>query len=150
MSAGRVTHLYRSEGHRAPLAPQEALRLVAGVGAEGEPKSRRGGRRQLLAADAETLREERLGPADLRAQLVLEGVLVDRLPEGTLLRIGGAVVEVAQPCTPCRRMDELRPGLQAALWGRRGRFLRVVRDGEVRVGDAVRPVPSADQTMLDV
>ena len=149
MSApGRVTHLFRSQGHRKPLLPLEGARWVAGVGAEGEPKSVRGKRRQLLAVDSETLAAEGLGPADLRAQVVLEGVLVDQLPEGTLLRIGGAVVAVGHECTPCHRMDELKPGLQERLKRRRGRFLRVLEGGKVRVGDAVRPTPSVGQRLL--
>ena len=146
--AATVKALFRSQGHRARLLPQEALILVEGEGAEGEPKSGKGRRRALLAVDAETLAEEGLRPGDLREQLVLAGVGVDRLPEGTLLRVGEAVVAVGHPCTPCYRMDELRPGLQERLRGRRGTFLKVVRGGRVRVGDAVLPTESADQARL--
>jgi MOSC domain-containing protein YiiM len=40
-------------------------------------------------------------------------------------------------CDPCSRMDEIRPGLQAELDGRRGMLARVVRSGEVSAGDVV-------------
>lgn len=148
MPPARVAALFRSAGHRAPLLALDEVRLLEGVGAEEEPKSTPGRRRQLLAVDAETLTEEGRRPGDLREQVTLEGVLVDRLPEGTLLRVGEAVVAVGHPCTPCCRMDELSPGLQERLRGRRGRFLRVVRSGLVRVGDAVLPVEDASQRLL--
>jgi MOSC domain-containing protein YiiM len=40
-------------------------------------------------------------------------------------------------CDPCSRMDEIRPGLQTELDGRRGMLARVVRGGEVAAGDEI-------------
>ncbi len=75
-----------------------------------------------------------------RANLLIEGL---RLPRavGTQLRIGGEVVlEVSMECDPCRRMEEVAPGLRAALkpdW-RGGVRARVLVPGEVAVGDPIR------------
>jgi MOSC domain-containing protein YiiM len=60
---------------------------------------------------------------------------------GTRVRVGGSLVlEITCECDPCERMDALHPGLRAALtpdW--RGGFCsRVVEEGEIAVGDAVR------------
>jgi MOSC domain-containing protein YiiM len=41
-------------------------------------------------------------------------------------------------CDPCSRMDEIRPGLQEELEGRRGMLARVVQTGDVAVGDEIR------------
>jgi hypothetical protein len=38
-------------------------------------------------------------------------------------------------------MNELKPGLRAALEGRRGRFVRVVQAGSFAVGDAIAVAP---------
>jgi MOSC domain-containing protein YiiM len=40
-------------------------------------------------------------------------------------------------CDPCHLMEEIRPGLQAELEGRRGMLARVVRTGSVALGDPV-------------
>ena len=94
--------------------------------------------RQLLVADAEALEGLSLSPGDIRENLTVRGVDVMQLHPGTTLAIGGAEVEITKECTPCRRMDEVRPGLMRELSGRRGMYARVVRPGAVRTGDAVR------------
>ena len=40
-------------------------------------------------------------------------------------------------CDPCSRMDEIRPGLQQELDGRRGMLARVVQSGEVAKNDEI-------------
>ena len=55
-------------------------------------------------------------------------------PVGQRLRVGGAEFEITMVCDPCSRMDEIRPGLQQELDGRRGMLARVVQGGEVAAG----------------
>jgi MOSC domain-containing protein YiiM len=78
-----------------------------------------------------------------RANLLLENLDIPQRP-GARLRIGSQVlVEITQQCAPCERMEALHPGLRAALepdW-RAGARARVLRGGEVAVGDAVRIEP---------
>jgi len=40
-------------------------------------------------------------------------------------------------CDPCELMEQIRSGLQSELEGRRGMLARVLRTGEVTVGDAI-------------
>jgi len=78
--------------------------------------------------------------SDCRRNLLVEGLRLPR-EEGTRVRIGSSlVIEITGECDPCERMDALHDGLRAALtpdW--RGGFLgRVMADGEIAVGDAIR------------
>jgi MOSC domain-containing protein YiiM len=41
-------------------------------------------------------------------------------------------------CDPCERMEEIRHGLQQELEGRRGMLARVIKTGDVTVGDEIR------------
>jgi MOSC domain-containing protein YiiM len=70
------------------------------------------------------------------------------LPTGTRLHIGSsAVVEVTGLRNPCKQLDQLAPGLMAAVLDRdeEGNVIRkagvmgiVLTSGEVQVGDAIR------------
>jgi MOSC domain-containing protein YiiM len=77
--------------------------------------------------------------AERRANLFVDGLDLPRSP-GARLRIGATVVvEITGECDPCRRMDEVLPGLNAALvpdW-RGGRLARVVAEGHVHLGESV-------------
>ncbi len=75
-----------------------------------------------------------------RANLLVEGMRLPRDP-GSVIAIGPSLrIEVTMECDPCRRMDEIRPGLRSALtpdW-RGGVLGRVLNDGEIAIGDEVR------------
>ncbi|GGN44601.1 molybdenum cofactor biosysynthesis protein [Novosphingobium indicum] len=75
-----------------------------------------------------------------RANLCVSGLRLPREP-GAIVAIGATCrIEITMECDPCSRMDEIRPGLTAALtpdW-RGGVLGRVVQDGEIAVGDEVR------------
>ena len=92
----------------------------------------------MLLADAEALEALDLAPGDIRENLTLRGVGVMQLRPGTMLAVGDATVEITKECTPCRRMEDIRPGLMQELSGQRGMYARVVSPGVVRPGDAVR------------
>jgi len=75
-----------------------------------------------------------------RANLLVDDL---DLPQrtGAIVRIGEEVaLEIMIECDPCSRMEEVEPGLKAALtpdW-RGGALARVISGGEIRVGDTIR------------
>jgi MOSC domain-containing protein YiiM len=137
---GTVVALQLCPGHRLPMVGRSEVRAVAGLGLEGDFHAR-GGRRQVLLIDLEILEDLGLTPGQVKENLTVRGLNLQGLPAGTRLRVGPeAVLELTGPCTPCFRMDEIRPGLQAELQGRRGVLARVVAGGTIRVGDPVSPL----------
>uniref|UniRef100_A0A832MMF4 MOSC domain-containing protein n=1 Tax=Eiseniibacteriota bacterium TaxID=2212470 RepID=A0A832MMF4_UNCEI len=132
-----VTALHLAPARRAPVTPVPHAVALADAGLEGDHHARPGSRRQVLLMDDDTLRHFALAPGEVREQVTVRGLDVHALAPGTRLAIGEALFEVAQPCDPCAFIEGLRPGLQAAMQGRRGRFVRVVRGGRIAVGDAV-------------
>ena len=75
-----------------------------------------------------------------RANLLVEGIDLPQR-EGAIVRIGAEVVlEIRIECDPCSRMEEIEPGLKAALtpdW-RGGALARVISGGDIRIGDEIR------------
>jgi MOSC domain-containing protein YiiM len=58
-------------------------------------------------------------------------------PIGQRLQIGDAEFEVSMVCDPCELMEEIRPGLQAELEGKRGMLAKVLTTGRVSQGDRI-------------
>jgi MOSC domain-containing protein YiiM len=138
-----VVALHLSHASRAPLDAVASARALPDRGLEGDRHAKPGSRRSVLVVEQEVLDHFGLAPGDIREQVTVRGLDLNALAAGTRLAIGTAVLEVAGPCAPCERMDELRPGLRAQLEGRRGRFVRVLEAGTVAVGDAIRVRPPA-------
>ena len=154
MAAGRLGGIAR---HGMPRGPIETLGRVAATRDQGLRGDFRGavrpgksGRRQvsLIEADswAAAMADLGLGSGDAppwharRANLLIEGIRLPREP-GAVIAIGATLrIEVSQECDPCSRMEEITPGLKAALtpdW-RGGVLGRVLDEGEIAVGDEVR------------
>ena len=60
-----------------------------------------------------------------------------RWPVGQRLQIGDAEFEISMVCDPCELMEEIRPGLQAELEGKRGMLAKVLTTGRVSQGDQI-------------
>ena len=83
-----------------------------------------------------------LGAGDVRENMTTAGLDLRQIQPGNVFFIGSEVtLEVTGDCEPCRRMDELRPGLREALDGRRGILTMVLSGGSLKVGDSVRVEP---------
>lgn len=142
--SGRVEAIWLKRSHRGPMdaAPEVRVNPTDGI-VGGVDRSRR---RQITLIEREVwdqlMRE--LGattppdPSSRRANVVLSGI---RLPHtrGRVLRVGDARLAIGGELTPCERMDEVLPGLRAAMrpnWNG-GVFATVVDDAIIRVGDTV-------------
>jgi MOSC domain-containing protein YiiM len=165
--SGVVVGVSRSPSHGVGKAPAERIRLLAGLGVEGDAhcgatvrhRSRvakdpsQPNLRQVHLIHVELLDELRprgfdLGPGEMGENVTTRGLDLLALPEGARLLVGGeAVLEVTGLRNPCAQLDGLRPGLRAAVLDRdaSGRLLRkagvmavVVRGGDLRPGDPVR------------
>jgi MOSC domain-containing protein YiiM len=113
------------------------VRAVNDSGFEGCAHARQGGKRQVLLMDRETLEAMELQPGILRENITTDGLNVNSLPMGQLLRAGEARLEVTAVCAPCDQMEAIRPGLRKELWGRRGMLCRVLDGGVIRRGDSI-------------
>jgi MOSC domain-containing protein YiiM len=133
----RVQNLFRAPKKRLPMEELSEVRAVGDKGFEDCAHGRPGSKRQVLLVDRETLEAMELRPGILRENITTDGLNVNSLQIGQLLRVGEARIEVSAVCTPCDQMEAIRPGLRKELWGRRGMLCRVLDGGIVRRGDSI-------------
>jgi MOSC domain-containing protein YiiM len=116
--------------------------LVAGQGLAGSVGRSR--RRQVTPLEREAWERclNEVGacadPSKRRANILVSGLSLART-RGRVLVLGSARLAVGGELTPCERMEEVAPALQAAMrpdW-RGGVFAQVLTDGVIRVGDRI-------------
>lgn len=164
-----VTAVAASSGHHFSKQVRPVIRLVEGLGVEGDghlgktvqhlSRVRRDptqpNLRQVHLMPTELFDEVReaghvVEPGDLGENITTSGVEVFALPTGTVLRLGDvAEVLVTGLRNPCRQIDDFQPGLLRQVLGRdaaghpvrRAGIMGVVRrGGEVRPGDDITVV----------
>ncbi len=137
---GKVVGLHLCVTHRKPMLSVPNLNMIESVGIEGDlhakPDGSRG-RRQVLIMDRETLKEFDLADGVIKENITIEGLRIDQLEDDKSIQIGNAELKISEDCAPCSRMDEIKPGLQNALLGRRGKLAQVVKSGRVELGDEI-------------
>ncbi len=108
-----------------------------------------GGGRDLTLVEAEVLEKlaeggDALTPEEARRNVATRGLALNALV-GRRFRIGSAECVGARLCEPCAHLERLcaaagRPGVLRALVHRGGLRADIVKDGEIRVGDAITPL----------
>ena len=165
--AGLVTAVSRSATHTLRKLNADCIRLVTGLGVEGDAHAGvtvKHRSRLARFADAPNLRQVHLIHAELHDELSRKGIAVSAgqmgenittrgvdllgLPTGTRLHLGeAAVVEVTGLRNPCAQLDRIQSGLMAATLERNaeGKLIRkagimaiVIVAGQVSPGDAIR------------
>ncbi len=162
-----VTAVSRSATHTLIKPNQERIRLLAGLGVEGDAHlGETVKHRSRVARDPSqpNLRQVHLIHAELHDELEAAGFTVSAgqmgenvttrgldliaLPAGARLHLGdAAIVEVTGLRNPCAQLDRIQPGLMAATLGRdeQGNLIRkagvmaiVLASGDIHPGDPIR------------
>lgn len=138
---GTVKSLGIAVGKLQPMGRADTIELITGQGIIGDRHLRTDGtrsKRQILLMDIETLIEFSLSERDIKENITVQGIDFSLIRSGNIARIGKDVIlEITGECEPCSRMDELRPGLQNDIDGRRGMLAYVKSGGTISSGDTI-------------
>lgn len=161
-----VVAVSRSASHTFSKPNAASIRLVAGLGVEGDAHagetvkhrsrvardSSQPNLRQVHLVHAELIEELResgfrVAPGDMGENVTTSGIDLLGLPTGARLQLGAsAVIEVTGLRNPCAQLDAFQDGLMAAVLDRdsEGSLVRkagimavVISGGEVRPGDRI-------------
>jgi MOSC domain-containing protein YiiM len=148
--AGRLAGIAWRPARHAPLVAVASAPVTRAAGVATDARGRPGPRQVTVLAAEDWAAATAAAGTGLpwtarRANLLVSGIAL-RDSTGAELHIGATLrLVVTGETDPCRRMEAAAPGLRAALepgW-RGGVTCRVVADGVVAVGDAVRLVRPA-------
>lgn len=162
----KIVAVARDDGHRFSKPILSAIRLLAGLGVEGDAhcgetvkhRSRvavdptQPNLRQIHLIHVELFDELATGgfslqPGDMGENVTTRGIDLLALPAGARQRLGPeALVEITGLRNPCVQIEAFQPGLLKAVLGRDadGKLIRkagimgiVLEGGEVRPGDPI-------------
>lgn len=142
--AGRVDWIGLRPARDVPMREVGKADARDGLGLVGDRYQGGSGKRGVTLLQAEHLPaiaslagHARVLPATLRRNLLVSGIPLIALKDRRF-RIGEVLLEGTGPCDPCSRMeDALGPGGYNAMRGHGGICARILRGGEIRLGDAV-------------
>jgi len=97
--------------------------------------------REQIAEHATALGLETVPPGAVRANIETLGINLVAFV-GRQIEIGGAVLFLSAPRSPCQKMDAVCRGLRERMGNnRQGVIAQVIQSGRIRVNDPIRPVP---------
>jgi MOSC domain-containing protein YiiM len=166
MSSPIVLAVHRSPTHSFSKRPALSIRLIAGIGVEGDAhagatvkhRSRvakdptQPNLRQVHLIHAELLDELNakgfsVKPGDMGENITTSGLDLLALPTGAVLSIGTAVIKVMGLRNPCVQLDRFQQGLMQATLDhdQAGNLVRkagvmgvVLTGGDVQAGDRIQ------------
>ena len=164
---GIVIAISLSPKHTFSKLTQKSIRLIAGLGIEGDAHAGKTVKHRSRVAKDPTqpnLRQVHLihselhdelkikgfdlAPGDMGENITTQGIDLLNLPTDTKLHLGSeAIIQITGLRNPCAQLDRFQPGLMAAVLDKdeRGNIVRkagvmsiVVSSGVVRAGDKIR------------
>ncbi len=130
-----------SERKGAKKHPVEQITLRREHGIVGDAHAGNWHRQVSLLAQESVDKMRALGFAlsagDFAENILTEGIELRKLPVGTLLRVGGTLLEVTQIGKECHNDCEIRRTTGKCVMPTEGIFAIVREEGTIRAGDAV-------------
>lgn len=151
---GKITSLHLTQRASQPMQSVEQLKLIAGVGIEGDRYSNEQGYysdrpepgRQITLFEIETLEAlKRDHDVVLEANEHRRNITVTNTPlnhlVGLRFKVGDCLLEATRLSTPCKHIEDVT-GKTISRWliNRSGLNCIIVEGGDIRVGDEVLPL----------
>jgi molybdopterin adenylyltransferase len=146
MTEARIIGISISQGGIPKFPRQEAVITTAGLMGDGHNHAKHNTPNQAVSLQDIELLEDvcrehgiALPCGTIGENLMVKGLHVQRMALGTQLQLaGGVILELTKVRQPCYVLDSIDPRLKQWMLGRCGMYAKVVREGVVRTGEAVK------------
>jgi MOSC domain-containing protein YiiM len=146
---GRVEWIGIRPERAKPVEVVQTIALSEKKGILGDHYSGQSGNRHVTLIQAEHLPvvaaltgRDALDPGLLRRNIVVSGLNLLALKDHQL-QIGETILKITGQCHPCSKMEiALGAGGYNAMRGHGGLTAKVLKGGEIRVGDAITVLPT--------
>ena len=142
---GKIIAICTSDVRGVQKQPRDAAWLDQDWGIRGDAHAGHWHRQvSLLSAEEIAAFNEKgagVQPGAFGENLVVEGIGLRRLPVGTLLGCGDAVLEITQIGKECHSHCAIYHKMGDCIMPREGVFARVVTDGQIAVGGEIHVLP---------
>lgn len=157
LAPGELTWIGLRTERRGQVLAVQGVTAIASRGLEGDHRLDKtpGSARQVTLISEEFIQQichftgrDEIDPALLRRNLVVRGINFNALRHQRFA-IGDALFEATALCHPCSRMESaIGKGTVAAMIGHGGLCARILKSGELHVGDAVIVRPEGENLSL--
>lgn len=136
---GKIIAICRSEKRGTQKSPVEKIRLVEEFGLEGDAHGGNWHRQVSLLSYERICKFNEKGaqvqPGAFGENLVVEGFDFATLPVGTRFQCGDALLEMTQIGKECHHHCQIYQKMGECIMPTQGVFARVLRGGEIKIGD---------------
>lgn len=131
-----------SEKRGTPKSPVTSAKLIENYGIDTDAHAGNW-HRQVSLLSYEKIEEfknagAQVEPGSFGENLIVEGINLKSMPIGTIIRIGGVILEVTQIGKQCHHHCLIYKKMGDCIMPREGIFARVLHGGDVSVGDSVK------------
>lgn len=135
---GSVIAVCTSERKGTIKKPQSEVILVEKWGVEGDAHG--GTQRQVSLLSMDSIRTARswgldVGPGSFAENITFEGIDIEDIKQGTLLKVGESILMVTQIGKSCHVECEIKKLSGRCVMPSEGIFAKVIRGGRVSPGD---------------
>ncbi|WP_250657099.1 MOSC domain-containing protein [Alkalimarinus coralli] len=148
---GTLTWIGLRPERKAPMRAVDGVMALKDLGLEGDHRCTKtpGSARQVTIISEEYIHliahfmgRQHLAPDLLRRNLVTQNINLTALRHQQF-SIGDAIFEATALCHPCSRMEQaLGRGAIAAMLGHGGLCAKILKSGQIQLGDAVEIIPN--------
>lgn len=143
----KVLEVSISEKKGTKKHPVEYINLIEDYGIEGDAHAGKWHRQvSLLGVESMEVMKEKfptLSAGDFAENILTKGIILYKLPIGTILKIGECVLEVTQIGKECHQGCEIRHLVGDCVMPREGIFTKVIKGGKIKSEDKIEIVERA-------
>lgn len=135
---GRVVSINVSTSKGTSKKPVEWIRLIEGVGVEGDAHSHT--QREVSLLSLEDIESFGKSPGDFAENITFAEIDTSQIRVGTILKIGEALLEVTAIGKRCHLKCEIYREMGDCIMPRKGFFAKVLRGGIIKPGDIIEVI----------